>query len=249
MANEIPPSDIQFSNFETPPPRRGFGARIRGYFFTGLLIAGPLAITAYITWWLIGLIDGWVKPLIPVTYNPDTYLPFAVPGLGLLVAFLALVILGFFTANLVGRWLVHFGERILDRMPFVRGLYKAVKQIFETVFKQDGTSLRKVGLIEWPGPGLWSICLVSEPVHDDIASRISDAGFQWIYIPTTPAPTTGYLVMVPKDSFREIDMSVDDAFKLLMSMGIIQPKPALAGVVEPKVKKVKVSRKDPKVSI
>lgn len=248
MTEKTPEPDIHLTKFETPPPKRGFGARIRGYFFTGLLIAGPLAITAYITWWLIHLIDGWVKPLIPATYNPETYLPFAVPGLGLLVAFLALVILGFFTANLVGRALVNAGERVLDRMPFVRGLYKAVKQIFETVFKQDGTSLRRVGLLEWPGPGLWSICLISEPVDTRIAAKISDAGFQWIYIPTTPAPTTGYLVMVRADSVIEIDMSVDDAFKLLMSMGIIQP-PAASAQLEQPARKVRISRKDPKVPV
>ncbi|GGE44991.1 membrane protein [Agaricicola taiwanensis] len=240
--DENPKGDIQLTNFEAPPPKRGFGARVRGYFFTGLLVAGPLAITAYITWWLIHLIDGWVKPLIPATYNPETYLPFAVPGLGLLVAFVALVILGFFTANLVGRWIVGLGERILDRMPFVRSLYKAVKQIFETVFKQDGTSLRRVGLLEWPGPGLWSICLLSEPVNPDITDKISAAGFQWIYIPTTPAPTTGYLVMVRQDSVIEIDMSVDDAFKLLMSMGIIQPQPP-AGSLPAKARKVRLTGK------
>jgi uncharacterized membrane protein len=219
-----PDTNLTLTSIEAPKPKTGPGARLRGYFLTGLLVAGPLAITAYITWWLIQLIDSWVKPLIPTYYNPETYLPFAVPGLGLLVAFLVLTILGFFTANIVGNSVVNLGEQILNRMPFVRGLYKGVKQIFETVFKQNGTSLRRVGLMEWPGPGLWSVCFISEPARGRLAEKLPGTGYVSVFLPCTPNPTTGYLVMMPPEKVIEIDMTVDEAFKLLMSMGIIQPE-------------------------
>ena len=128
-------------------------ARLRTYFLTGLIVAGPLAITLYITWWFINLVDGWMKPLVPARYSPDTYLPFHLPGFGLVIAFVGLTLLGFLTASLVGKSLLNLGEVLLARMPVVRSIYKGVKQIFETVFKQDGQSFRQVGLIEWPGEG------------------------------------------------------------------------------------------------
>jgi uncharacterized membrane protein len=204
--------------------RGSFGARLRAYFFTGLLIAGPLAITAYITWWLIAMIDGWMRPLIPTAYNPETYLRFSVPGVGILAAFVGLTLLGFLTANLVGRSLIGFGERLLDRTPFVRSLYKGVKQIFETVFKQDGTSFRRVGLIEWPGPGLWSICLVSEATRGRLLSALPGEGYLNVFVPCTPNPTTGYFVVMHESLIRDLDVSTDEAFKMIMSMGIIQPE-------------------------
>jgi uncharacterized membrane protein len=204
--------------------RGTFGARLRAYFFTGLLVAGPLAITAYITWWLIALIDGWMRPLIPPAYNPETYLRFSVPGVGLVAAFIGLTLLGFLTANIVGRSLIAFGERLLDRMPVVRSLYRGVKQIFETVFKQGGTSFRRVGLIEWPGPGLWSICLVADETRGRLAAALPGTGYLNVFVPCTPNPTTGYFVVMEESRIRFLDVSADEAFKTIMSMGIIQPE-------------------------
>src|SRR5919206_1751847 len=153
-------------------PRLSARARLRNYFLTGLIVGGPLAITLYITWWFIKLVDGWVKPLVPTVYLPETYLPFSIPGFGLIVAFTGLTLLGFLTANLVGRSLINLGEVALERMPVVRGLYKGVKQIFETVFKQDGHSFRRVGLIEWPGEGLWSLCFITVPAEGALAGEL-----------------------------------------------------------------------------
>ncbi|WP_020184749.1 DUF502 domain-containing protein [Methylopila sp. 73B] len=209
-----------------PAPKPKGAARIRTYFLTGLVVAGPVAITIWITLWLIGLIDGWVKPLIPPAWNPDSYLPVAVPGFGVLAAFLGLTILGFLTANLVGRTVVQSGEQVLNRMPVVRSLYKGVKQIFETVFKQDGTSFRRVGLIEWPGPGMWSLCFITEPARGALAEGLPGPEHLCLFVPCTPNPTTGYLVMMEASKVTEIDVSTDDAFKLIMSMGIIQPNGA-----------------------
>jgi uncharacterized membrane protein len=214
------------SSSKAPPAathRIGARMRIRNYFLTGIIVAGPVAITVYIALWFIQLVDGWVKPLVPPRYLPETYLPFTIPGFGLLVAFLALTLLGFLTANLVGRSLLEFGEVALDRMPYVRGIYKGVKQIFETVFKQDGHSFRQVGLIEWPGEGLWSLCFITEPAQGALAAALPDEEHVCVFVPCTPNPTTGYLVVMERARVKEIDVTTDEAFKLLMSMGIIQP--------------------------
>ncbi|MGQ4272897.1 DUF502 domain-containing protein [Terrihabitans sp. B22-R8] len=221
--NDEHPGTPPLLSAEQEPHRGTLGARLRAYFFTGLLVAGPLAITSYITWWLIALIDGWMRPLIPTAYNPETYLRFSVPGVGLVAAFIMLTLLGFLTANLVGRSLIAFGERLLDRMPFVRSLYKGVKQIFETVFKQDGTSFRRVGLIEWPGEGLWSICLVADETRGRLADALPGEGYLNVFVPCTPNPTTGYFVVMHESRIRDLDVSTDEAFKIIMSMGIIQP--------------------------
>jgi uncharacterized membrane protein len=214
------------SSSKAPPAathRIGARTRIRNYFLTGIIVAGPVAITVYIALWFIQLVDSWVKPLVPPRYLPETYLPFTIPGFGLLVAFLALTLLGFLTANLVGRSLLDLGEVALDRMPFVRGIYKGVKQIFETVFKQDGHSFRKVGLIEWPGEGLWSLCFITEPAQGALAAALPDEEHVCVFVPCTPNPTTGYLVVMERARVKEIDVTTDEAFKLLMSVGIIQP--------------------------
>jgi uncharacterized membrane protein len=218
-----PPSP---SSSKAPPAaahRIGARTRIRNYFLTGIIVAGPVAITVYIALWFIQLVDSWVKPLVPPRYLPETYLPFTIPGFGLLVAFLALTLLGFLTANLVGRSLLEFGEVALDRMPYVRGIYKGVKQIFETVFKQDGHSFRQVGLIDWPGEGLWSLCFITEPAQGALAAALPDEEHVCVFVPCTPNPTTGYLVVMERARVKEIDVTTDEAFKLLMSMGIIQP--------------------------
>lgn len=213
-----------------PPPKPRGLARLRTYFLTGLVVAGPVAITIWLTMWLIGLIDGWVKPLIPPAWNPNSYLPVAVPGVGVVAAVLGLTILGFLAANLVGRTIVQSGEQILDRMPIVRSLYKGVKQIFETVFKQDGTTFRRVGLIEWPGPGLWSLCFPTEPARGALAAALPPTDHVCVFVPCTPNPTTGYIVMMEASKVVDVAISTDEAFKLIMSMGIIQP-PAIASPV------------------
>jgi Protein of unknown function (DUF502) len=131
----------------------GFGSRIRNYFLTGLILTGPLYITISLTWWFINWVDDLVRPLMPAAFRPETYLPIRVPGLGLIIVFVALTLLGFLTANLVGRTLVEAGERILERMPIIRPLYRGLKQVFETLFSKTGSTFRKVGLIEFPAPG------------------------------------------------------------------------------------------------
>ncbi|MFM9973070.1 MAG: DUF502 domain-containing protein [Beijerinckiaceae bacterium] len=223
-------------NTDSPPPsplltppqlsRRGAAtARLRTYFLTGVVIAGPIAITIYLTWWFVSLVDNWVKPIIPAAYLPETYLPFAIPGFGLVVAFVLLTILGFLTANLVGRTLFQFGERLLDQMPVVRGLYKSTKQIFQTVFSKSGTSFKKVGIVEYPAKGMWSIVLISSEPTGVLEERLPEKrDYIGVFLPCAPNPTTGFFFYLPKTDVIEIDMSTDDAAKLVMSAGLLQPE-------------------------
>lgn len=199
--------------------------RLRNYFLTGIVVAGPLALTASIVWWVIGLVDGWVKPFIPTAYWPDTYLPVSLPGFGLIVSLVGLTLLGFLTANLVGRTLVEFGEMILERMPVVRGLYRGIKQVFETLFTPSGTSFRKVGLVQFPTPGTWSIVFLSaSPAKEIVGPLPPEPGeYVGVFLPCTPNPTTGFFFYLPRRDVIEVSISVDEAAKLVMSAGLIQP--------------------------
>jgi uncharacterized membrane protein len=198
-------------------------SRIRNYFLTGLVLVGPLYITANLTWWFINWVDDLVRPIIPVPYRPETYLPVHVPGTGLIIAFVALTVLGFLTANLVGRTLVELGENILNRMPVVRPVYKSLKQIFETLFSSSGSSFRRVGLVEFPAPGMWSLVFLSQPPSLDIATRLPETEHVSAFMPCTPNPTTGFFFYVPRRDVIDLDISVEAAMTLLMSAGMAQP--------------------------
>ena len=198
-------------------------SRIRNYFLTGLILVGPLYITISLTWWFITWVDDLVRPFIPVAYRPETYLPVPVPGLGLIIAFSALTLLGFLTANLVGRTLVEFGENILNRMPVVRPIYKSLKQIFETLFAKSGSSFRRVALVEFPSPGMWSLVFLSQPASPDIAARLPDTEHIAAFMPCTPNPTTGFFFYVPRRDVIELDITVETAMTVLMSAGMAQP--------------------------
>jgi uncharacterized membrane protein len=208
-----------------PMPMRGRALqRLRTYFFTGVVIAGPIAITIYLTWWFVSSVDRWVKPIVPAIYLPETYLPFAIPGFGILVAFLLLTTLGFLTANLVGRTMWQFSERLLDRTPVVRGLYKGMKQIFETVFSQTGTSFKRVGLVEYPAKGMWSVVFISTEPRGGLGRSLpGKREHVGVFLPCAPNPTTGFFFYLPKDEVIEIAMTPDEAAKLVMSAGLIQP--------------------------
>ena len=210
---------------ESAPERSGshFGARIRNYFLTGLVVAGPIAITLWLTWSLVTGVDGVVRPIIPVPYRPETYLPWPIPGTGLIIAFVALTMLGFLTANLVGRKLVEMGERILDSTPLIRSVYKGLKQVFETLFSGSGTSFRRVGLIEFPSPGMWSLVFISQPPGNQIAEQLPEEEHLSVFMPCTPNPTTGFFFYVPRARVIELDIPVEAAAKLIMSAGLIQP--------------------------
>ena len=210
------------------------GARLRNYFLTGLIIVGPVTITLYIVWWLINVVDAWVKPLmpdflawlrtlLPVGYFPEWVLVFS-PLAGVIFATIALTIVGALAANLLGRTIVSYGELVLRRMPVVRGVYTALKQIFETVLSESGSSFQQVGLVEFPRKGMWSIVFVAGEGKGEVDARLSQ-GEPTIcaFLPCTPNPTTGYLIYVPKSEIILLDMKIEDAAKLVISAGLITP--------------------------
>jgi uncharacterized membrane protein len=219
------PADETQARSPVPPPlpsHHGMMSRIRNYFLTGLVLVGPLFITANLTWWFINWVDDLVRPFIPAAYRPETYLPMHIPGTGLIIAFFTLTLLGFLTANLVGRTLVEFGESILNRMPVVRPIYKSLKQIFETLFSNSGSSFRRVGLVEFPAPGMWSLVFLSQPPGANIAARLPEAEHISAFMPCTPNPTTGFFFYLPRRDVIDLDITVETAMTLLMSAGMAQ---------------------------
>jgi len=205
---------------KSPP---GIVNRVRTYFLTGLIVAGPVAITLWLVWWFVTWVDGLVRPFIPGAYRPETYLPVQIPGLGLIIAFVALTLLGFFTANFVGRKLVDFGESILSRMPVVRPIYRTAKQIFQTLFSKSESSFRRVALIEFPSPGMWSLVFLTQSPTENIAGRLPASEYVSAFMPCTPNPTTGFFFYVPKREVIELDITVEQAMTVIMSAGIVQP--------------------------
>ncbi len=225
------------SQLSTPAdsPGRRIIKRLRNYFLTGLVIAAPISITVYLTWSLIKWIDGWVKPVIPREYSPDSYLPFSVPGFGVLVAVIALTLLGFLTANFVGRTLVGLGESLVGRTPLVRNLYGALKQLFETVLSSKGKSFHKTALMEFPYKGVYAIVFIATETRGEIRHRIDQTGEEWVtvFLPPSPAPTAGFMLFVKRSELIELDMTVEEAAKVVLSAGLVtpdfppKPKPAL----------------------
>jgi uncharacterized membrane protein len=204
-------------------PAPGIVSRLRNYFLTGLIVAGPVAVTLWLIWWFVTWVDNLVRPAFPVALRPETYLPMNIPGLGLIIAFLALTLLGSLTANLVGRKLVDIGESFLSRMPIVRPIYRTAKQIFQTVFSNSGSSFRRVGLVEFPSPGMWSLVFLTQSPSADIAARLPATEHVSAFMPCTPNPTTGFFFYVPRRDVIDLDITVEEAMQLLMSAGIIQP--------------------------
>src|SRR5262245_3380368 len=203
--------------------RSGLAARLRNYFLTGLVVAGPVAVTAWLIWWFVTWVDNLVRPLIPIAYRPETYLPIAVPGFGLIIAFIALTLLGFLTANLVGSSVVSFGEGVLSRMPIVRPIYRTTKQIFQTLFSAGESSFRRVGLVEFPAPGMWSLVFLTQPPSPPIAAHLPQTEHISAFLPCTPNPSTGFFFYVPRADVIDLDITVEQAMSLLISAGIIQP--------------------------
>jgi uncharacterized membrane protein len=174
-------------------------------------------------WWFVTWVDGLVRPFFPIAYRPETYLPVHIPGLGLIIAFLALTLLGFFAANFIGRKLVGFGESILSRMPVVRPIYRTAKQIFQTLFSKSESSFRRVALVEFPSPGMWSLVFLTQSPTKDIAGRLPATEYVSAFMPCTPNPTTGFFFYVPKGDVVELDITVEQAMTVIMSAGIVQP--------------------------
>jgi len=203
--------------------RRSLMARLRTYFFAGVLVTAPIAITVYVAWSVITAVDDMVTGIIPPAYNPNTYLPFNIPGIGLLLLVITLTLIGFLTANYLGRIIVRLGERIVGGMPIVRSLYGAVKQIFESVLRSDrARSFRDVVLVEFPRKEMWTLGLVIGETYGEVLEKTGKKMCN-VYLPTTPNPTSGYLVFLPQEDMIRLDMKVDDCLKMIVSGGIVTP--------------------------
>jgi uncharacterized membrane protein len=204
------------------------GARLRNYFLTGLVIVGPVTITVYIIWWLINEVDAWIKPFVPRVYNPDTYLPFPVPGIGLLFAIVVLTLVGALAANLLGRTIVSYGELMLGRMPIVRNVYQALKQIFESIVTAtapNSSNFQKVGLIEFPSKGLWSLVFVTGETTGElkVVAPGGENDLLTVWVPTGIVPPTGFICFLPRKDVSLLKMSVEDAAKIIISGGMVMP--------------------------
>ncbi len=197
--------------------------RFRNYLITGLIVTAPIGLTVYLSWQFVAWIDDAVTPLIPEKYNPETYLPFSIPGLGLIIVVFFLVFVGFITANIFGRTIIKIGERIVNRMPFVRSIYSGLKQVFETLFQQSSQSFRNAVLVEWPRREIWTVAFVTADTTGEIARRRGN-DLVTVYVPTTPNPTSGYMVVLPKDDVIYLDMPVEEALKMVISMGVLAPE-------------------------
>jgi uncharacterized membrane protein len=199
--------------------------RLRTYFLTGLVLVAPLALTLYFVRSMIGWVDGWVKPYLPSTVNPDTYLPFAIPGIGLVIALVLITFIGFLTANFVGRKIVQYGERLLSRMPVVRSIYSSLKQIFQTVFSEKSQSFKSVAIIEYPRKGVWALAFVAGDTQGEVKEKLLPEAGETVavFMATTPNPTGGFVMFFPRKDLKILKMSVEDCLKLVISTGLVWP--------------------------
>jgi uncharacterized membrane protein len=196
--------------------------RLRAYFLTGVIVTAPITITIFLVWQFLTFLDTHVAGLLPQRYNPETYLPFSLPGLGLLLMLAFLTLVGMLTAGLAGRTLVRLGERLLSRMPIVRSVYGTLKQIFETVLAQKSRSFREVVLVEYPRRGVGAIGFVTGPTRGEIQARSQEEMVN-VFLPTTPNPTSGFLLFVPRRDLIHLDMTIEEGMKMVISGGIVGP--------------------------
>ncbi len=201
---------------------RSLPLRFRNYVIAGILITAPIGITVWLAWQIVQFFDSTVRDIIPVGYNPEQYLPFSIPGIGVAIFVLALSLVGYLAAGLMGRTLIRIGERLLSRMPVVRTVYGALKQIFETVLAQKSTAFRQVVLVEYPRRGIWCIGFVSGMTQGEVQNLTEDELVN-IFLPTTPNPTSGFLLFVPRRDLTPLSMTVEEGIKMVVSGGIVTP--------------------------
>ena len=199
------------------------GAKIRAYFFTGILVTAPVAITLYMAYKFIIWIDRLVNQILPPQYKFDAILPFTIPGLGLVILVLALILVGMFAAGFLGKFFLRLGEWIVYKVPLISSIYSVLKQIFETFFSTKTQAFSKVVMLEYPRKGIWILGFVSSELKGEVKDKF-DQEMLNIFIPTTPNPTSGFLIFVPKKDTIELDMKVEDGIKFVISGGLVEPE-------------------------
>ena len=197
--------------------------RIRSWFFTGILVITPIILTVYVAWAFITFVDNLVVPLVPIDYRPSNYLPFSIPGLGLIIVFIFTTIVGSLATGLFGRTLIRIWENLLNRMPVVRSVYSAIKQILETVMAAQSDAFRQAVLVQYPRKDIWAIGFVTGATKGEVSNNVSKKMVN-VFMPTTPNPTSGFLLFFPEKDLIYLKMSVEDALKLVVSGGMVIPK-------------------------
>jgi uncharacterized membrane protein len=203
---------------------------IRKWLFSGLLVIVPMAITIWVLQWVIGMLDQTLL-ILPTAWHPDRLLGFHVPGFGVLLALGILLVVGAVASNFAGRKLVHWGDQAVSRIPVVRSIYSSVKQVSDTLFSESGNAFRTAVLVQWPRPDVWTIAFVTGVPGGDVANHLA-GDYLSVYVPTTPNPTGGYIVMLRRSDCIELRMSVDEALRYVISMGVVVP----AGPPKPLIK-------------
>ncbi|MEM9046743.1 MAG: DUF502 domain-containing protein [Pseudomonadota bacterium] len=203
--------------------RAGFWLRMRSNFLTGLVVVAPVALTIYLTWAIITLIDAQIVPLVPSIYNPSTYIEMDIPGFGVVVFLVFTTFVGLLARRVFGRQLIRYGEDLIDRTPVIRSIYNAIKQIAETVFSQSKSSFKYACLVEYPRKGIWAIAFVSTDTKGEVKEKAGGQEMMSVFLPTTPNPTSGFLLFVPREDVQILDMTVEDAAKLVISAGLVMP--------------------------
>ena len=194
---------------------------LRKWLFTGLLVIVPGVITIAVLNWIVGTLDQTLQ-ILPLAWHPDKVLGFHIPGFGVLLTLLILLVVGATASNFAGRKLVQWGDALVSRIPVVRSIYSSVKQVSDTLFSESGNAFRKAVLVQWPREGVWTVAFVTGAPNGEVAAYLRDE-FVSVYVPTTPNPTGGYFVMVRKSDCVELEMSVDSALKYIVSMGVVAP--------------------------
>jgi len=207
---------------ESKTPLVTFRGRLKAYFFAGVLVTAPLGITFYVSWIFIKWVDSKVTSLLPTVYNPETYLPVYIPGIGLIIVCIALTIIGALTAGIIGRFWFRTSEKILSRMPVIRSIHSAIKQIFETVLSNQSNAFREVVLFEYPRRGSWAMGFITGQTQGEVQDITKDEVVN-VFLPTTPNPTSGYLLFIPRRELVTLSMSVEEGIKMVVSGGIVTP--------------------------
>ena len=197
--------------------------KIRSWFITGILVLTPIILTVYVAWTFITFVDNLVVPIVPIDYRPSNYLPFSIPGLGLIIVFIFTTLVGSLATGLFGRTLIRIWEYILNRMPVVRSVYSAIKQILETVMAAQSDAFRQAVLVQYPRKGIWAIGFVTGSTKGEVGKNVSEKMIN-VFMPTTPNPTSGFLLFFPEKDLIYLKMSVEDALKLVVSGGMVIPK-------------------------
>ena len=198
--------------------------RTRNNFLTGLIVITPIITTAYIIWTVINYIDTRILPLVPDNYNPNNFIGQNIPGLGVLIFFIFTTIVGALTKGFFGKRIVLFTEKLLSKTPIVRTLYNSLKQIIETILNNKNDSFKNACLIEYPRKGIWIIAFVATETSGEVKEKIGNEELLSVFVPTTPNPTSGFIIFVPKKDVIILDMSLEEAAKLVISAGLVVPE-------------------------